>query len=271
MSDVSQYFDPMDAKAHVTASKIRYIEAQTHGQLIDNRTAEALAITAEISAAREIDSRKWEDVGASRVREYHFTSQVDGDSVDRAIDVLSRWQRLDADDPTRPYKFVICSPGGAVVYGMKLYSTLKAIASKRPVITVASGLCASMATIIHQAGTLRVIEPGCSYLIHDVSGESFGSVGSMQDTMDWMNKLNHALHVMLAEKASISLDEIAALGKRRDGWFMPEEIVAYGLADVIGFALDAHVGMPVPEVVKAVEWTTPPKRTRARKAVEVKK
>jgi ATP-dependent protease ClpP protease subunit len=102
-----------------------------------------------------------------------------------------------------------------------------------------------MATVIHQAGTLRVIEPGCSYLIHDVSGESFGSLGNMQDTMDWLNKLNAMLHRALAAKAKITLAEVAELGKRRDGWFMPEEILGFGLADTIGYAFNATIGMPL--------------------------
>lgn len=172
-----------------------------------------------------------------RNRSYHFTDNVTSDTVEAAVDIINRWQRLDGDDG-RPYRFVICSPGGNVIAGMKLYSTLKAIAAKRPLITVASGICASMATVLHQAGTHRIIEPGCSYMIHDVSGEVFGSITNMQDTMDWLNKLNHQLHVCLAEKAKVSIEEIAALAKRRDSWYMPDEVIEMGLADEIGYATE---------------------------------
>lgn len=232
--------DMKDLKLAASAAKLAFLEAQTAGQLIDNRTADALATTAEISATREINTSKWENASNSRNREYHFTEIVGPDSVAAAVDTISRWDRLDTmvdDGEPRSYKFVICSAGGSVIHGMKLYSTLKAIANKRPLTTVASGLCASMATVLHQTGTRRIIEPGCSYLIHDVSGDSSGSLGSMQDAMEWMNKLNSSLHVALAEKAKLSVEEIAALGKRRDGWFMPEEVVAMGLADEIGYTI----------------------------------
>lgn len=262
-------WDLQVAKLALVESKVAAIDAERVGQLIDNRTAEALAITAEISAKREIDTNEWEHVSNSRVREYHFTSDVSGTSTDHAMDTLTRWNRLDKDQPERPYKFVICSPGGSVIHGMKLYNVIKGIATKRPMITVASGLCASMGTIIHQAGNLRVIEPGCSYLIHDVSGESFGTIGSMQDTVDWMNKLNHSLHVALAEQSKLSVEEVAALSKRRDAWFMPEEILSMGLADVIEFSLNVYAGMSIPEVVEAVK-ITPIKKSRARKDVEAK-
>lgn len=264
MSKADPTPEELNMKLQLAASKIAAIDAERDGQLIDNRTAEALAVTAEISAKREVDTSKWEHVSNSRVREYHFTSDVNANSVDHAMDTLTRWNRLDEDQPDRAYKFVICSPGGSVIYGMKLYNVLKGIATKRPVITVASGICASMGTIIHQAGNLRVIEPGCSYLIHDVSGESFGSIGSMEDTMAWMSKLNHSLHVALAEQSKLTIDEIASLSKRRDAWFMPDEVLSMGLADVIEFSLNACAGMPIPDVVllKPAILT----KTRARKA-----
>lgn len=217
-------------------AQARYYDAQTNGQEIDNQTAQALADSASISLKRERFKDDWDTASNGRNRVYHFTDSVTTDSVENAVDVFNRWDRLDEDDPSRVYKFVICSGGGNVVAGMKLYSTLKAIASKRHLITVASGICASMATVLHQTGTERVIEPGCSYMIHDVSGEAFGSITNMQDTMKWLGALNHQLHVFLAERANISVEKIQELGNRQDSWFMPDEVVAMGLADRIDYA-----------------------------------
>lgn len=230
--------DKLDAEASKARAEAEYFKAKTIGQEVDNMTAQALARSAGIAVAREELKENWDAASNGRNRVYHFTDSVTSDSVEAAVDVLNRWQRLDTTNPEREYRFVICSPGGSVVSGMKLYSTLKAIAHKRPMVTVASGVCASMATIIHQAGNHRIIEPGCSYMIHDVSGEMFGSLATMQDTMDWLSKLNSTLHKHLAEKANMSVEEIAALSKRRDSWFMPEEVVEMGLADEIGYATE---------------------------------
>ena len=229
---------PAQSRALAEASKAnaeaRYFDAQTRGQEIDNETASALAASAQIALTRETLKEKWDSASNGRNRSYHFTENVTSDTVEQAVDVLNRWDRLDKDQ--RPYRFVICSGGGNVISGMKLYSTLKSLAAKRPLITVASGICASMATVIHQTGTTRLIEPGCSYMIHDVSGEVFGSIGNMQDTMKWLEKLNNQLHVCLAEKSNMTVKQIAELAKRQDSWFMPEEVVAHGLADEIGYA-----------------------------------
>lgn len=220
--------------AHHNAQAL-YYSRQAEGQEIDNRTATSLARSAEIALAREELKEMWEGAANGRHRVLHFTDNVTADSVETAVDVLDRWSRIDEEN-SRPYKFVICSGGGSVIHGMKLYSTLKAIAARRPLVTVASGVCASMATVIHQTGTTRVIEPGCSYMVHDVSGDIGGSISNMQDQMEWLNKLNHQLHVALAEKSNKSVEEIAAMAKRRDAWYMPEEVIELGLADEIGYA-----------------------------------
>lgn len=238
--DLRKHTAAEDLKAEAEAIKARaeadFFKAKTAGQKIDNKTATALSESAGLALERERMKEKWDAASNGRNRAYHFTDSISSDTVEACVDVLNRWQRLDHDEPNVAYRFVICSPGGSVVAGMKLYSTLKAIAAQRPLITVASGVCASMATIIHQAGTERVIEPGCSYMVHDVSGEVFGSLTNMQDTMDWLSKLNSTLHKHLAEKSHMTVEEIAELSKRRDSWYMPEEVVEMGLADRIGFA-----------------------------------
>lgn len=227
----------MVAEARKAEAEAEYFKAKTHGQQVDNETAQALSVSAQIALGRERLKEQWDGASNGRNRAYHFTDSVSTDTVEAAVDILNRWQRLDVDNEN-PYRFIICSPGGSVVSGMKLYSTIKAIAAKRPVITVASGVCASMATIIHQAGSHRIIEPGCSYMIHDVSGEIFGSLATMQDTMDWLGKLNSTLHEHLAEKSHLSVPEIAELSKRRDSWYMPAEVVEMGFADEIGYATE---------------------------------
>ncbi len=225
-----------EAEAAKFIAEAEYFRAQAAGQNIDNRTASALATTAEIALQREQLKERWDAASNGRHRIYHFTDNVDSGSVESAVDVLNRWSRLDVDDQERPWKFVLCSGGGNVIAGMKLFSTLQSIARNRPLITVATGICASMATVLHQAGSHRVIEPGCSYMIHDVSGELGGSIHSMSDTMKWLEKLNAEMHKILASRSTLSVEEVAEVARRKDVWYMPEEVVALGFADEIGYA-----------------------------------
>lgn len=225
----------LEAKLFAEAA---YYEAKTHGQQVDNHTASLLSQSAEIALGREVLKSEWDAASNGRNRVYHFTDSIGENSVDACVDVFNRWQRLDKDDLKVEYRLILCSPGGSVVSGMKLYSTIKSIAEKRNVVTVASGLCASMATVIHQAGSERVIEPGCSYMIHDVSGAVDGKLTDMQDSMDWFKRLNEMLHGKLAEKSKLTEAEIAELSKRRDSWHMPADVVDMGFADRIGYAIE---------------------------------
>jgi ATP-dependent Clp protease protease subunit len=227
----------LQAEARQHSAHARYFDSQTAGQEIDNRTASALAASAELALKRERLKDTWDEASNGRNRVYHFTDTITADSVEPVIDVLNRWQRMDrASD--REWRFVICSDGGHVVAGMKLYATLKAIASTRRLVTVASGMCASMATVVFQAGTTRIIEPGTSFMLHDVSGGVGGSLGTMTDTMKYFNMLNSQLHKFLAERSNKTAEEIAELSRRQDAWFLPDQVIEMGLADAIGYAAE---------------------------------
>jgi len=233
----AELIDKIKAETDYRIAQAEYFRSQTKGQDIDNLTAQALATSAGIALGREQRKEAWESASNGRNRVFHFTDQVGAESVEAAIDVLNRWHRIDGEN-AQTWRFVICSGGGNVIYGMKLYSTIKALTAYRDIITVASGMCASMATVIHQAGTVRLIEPGCSYMIHDVSGAADGNISSMQDQMEWMNSLNSMLHGCLAEKSGLSVEEIATMSKRRDSWLMPDKAVELGFADAIGYATE---------------------------------
>ncbi len=212
-----------------------YAEAQAEAQTHDAALAKTLSETALISLRNE--ERRYNSglAGDLNNRVYRFDDEVDEDSVNSAIETLSRWTRLDAaanDD--RPYKFVICSGGGSVVHGMKLYSCLKSIGQYREVITIGSGIVASMATVLLQAGTTRVIEPGTSFLLHEVSGGSVGKINDIKDTLAWFDQLNIMLNKILAERSKLDFEEVATLTSRKDVWLQPEEVIDKGFADRIG-------------------------------------
>lgn len=233
-NQVAAMVDVNAATAAYRLAQARYFEAQTAGQEIDNQTAAVLAASAKIALHREQIKDEWDASANGRNRVYHFTDDVGPESVEPALDILARWSRIDRND-NRPWRFSICSSGGNVISGMKLYSTLKSIAETRELTTIASGICASMGTVLHQAGTVRLIEPGTSYLLHDVSGQAGGSITNMQDTMGWLKKINSRLHYALAEKSKKTVEEIALLCERRDAWFMAEEVIDMGFADRLGF------------------------------------
>ena len=67
-------------------------------------------------------------------------------------------------DEEEPCRVVICSDGGCTYSASAIYSAIKN--SHRNIITIASGICASSAFIILQAGERRFAYSGTTFLWH---------------------------------------------------------------------------------------------------------
>lgn len=197
----------------------------------DADLAETLAAAAELAHRKDLRRWDFEIAGDAESRVFRFPTSINQDSVSAVIDTMSRWDRLDQDRPDRTYELVLTSPGGMIMPGVSLYNHLRRLGERRPLVTVASGFCASMATVVHQAGTRRLIERGTSYLIHDASGSAYGDVSSLRDQADWMDRINKDLHRFLAERSNLSVEEIGERAKRRDWTLTAEEAVELGFAD----------------------------------------
>jgi ATP-dependent Clp protease protease subunit len=233
MTEEAEIHDPL-----YVAALIEKVKAQTEGQKLDNELARALAITAELATDREKVRAKWDKAAPHHHRRFYLNGVIDKGSVELLIDTLSRWDLIDREEGSdRPYTLVITSPGGDVTSGFQAYSYLKGLGEKRVLRISASGICASMATILHQAATQgeRIIEPGCTYLLHEVSGGVGGRLDSIIDTTEWMKQLNSMMHKIFAEVGNKSEDELAALLHRHEKFLSVEEVIEWGLADKIEY------------------------------------
>lgn len=220
------------------AAKTKLLIAQTLGQDTDNEMSGYLAETARLATERERQKFEWEMAGPGHHRIYYLTGGISDASSAKLIDVMTRWENLDREsNDDRMYTIVLCSPGGEVVSGFQLYSYLKGLSERRKLRISAAGLCASMATVIHQAATpgLRLIEPGCSYLLHKVSGGVGGRFDSIADTTAWMEQLNRTMTEIFAEHSQYTADEIDEMIDRREKFLTVSEVVEWGLADEIGY------------------------------------
>lgn len=199
----------------------------------DADLAETLTEAARLAHSKDVRRWNFETAGDSDQRIFRFPASINQESVSTVIDTLSRWDRLDAEQPDREYRLYLTSPGGMIMPGISLYNFLCQLATRRPLVTIASGFCASMATVIHQAGSRRLIEGGTSYLIHDASGSAYGDVSTLRDQADWMDRINRDLHRFLSRRSNLSIEEIGERSKRRDWTLTAEETVDLGFADEV--------------------------------------
>ena len=236
-NDVDTIGTPYTDDPKLVAAKVKLLTAQTKGQDLDNKLAECLSVTAQLATDKEKLRAKWDASAPEMHRIFYLAGTIDANESARVIGTLSRWDRMDNEDgyPDKEYKVMITSFGGDVSYGFQAYSYLKGLAQRRPLTIVAAGICASMATILHQAASegRRVIEPGCTYLLHEVSGGAAGRYDSMVDTTEYMKHLNTQMHNIFAERGNKTAEEIAAAISRREKFLSVEEVIEWGLADKI--------------------------------------
>lgn len=201
---------------------------ETEGAREDARKKRIDADYADLTLRKFQRDRSYSESGDEYHRTYYFSSEVTKASVQKAMDVLTRWGR----ESKAPIIFRITSPGGNVIDGLALYDYL--VGLRRHDIhltTVAVGMAASMGSILLQAGDNRLVGENCHVLIHKVSSVAIGSLDELVDAVEFSKQLNRKLFQILAARSTMSVAQIEKRAERRDWWLDAEETVKLGFAD----------------------------------------
>lgn len=169
----------------------------------------------------QIDSKILEN------RKVFLWGEVDDDSAKHIID---RLLYLEMEEPGKEIQLIINSPGGYVTAGFAIYDTMKGITS--PVSTIATGLAASMGSILLSAGAKgrRFVLPHARVMIHQPSGGARGKSADMEIQMNEIIKTKEQSAQILADNCGQTFEKIMA-DFNRDFWMSAEESVAYGIVD----------------------------------------
>ena len=151
---------------------------------------------------------------------------------DNANAICAQMLLLDAEDPDRDIYLYINSPGGSVTAGMAIYDTMQYV--KPDVVTVATGLAASMGQFLLSAGAKgkRYITPHARVLMHQPSGGAGGSATDIRINADLIIAMKHELAEITAAHTGHSIEQILA-DSDRDHWFSAAEALDYGFVDHI--------------------------------------
>ena len=170
---------------------------------------------------------------------FRFTAEVNEMSVALCISALTRWAR---SAPECDLTIIFCSPGGSITDGFALYDFLKDLQrAGHKVITKTQGMAASMAGVLLQAGTKRVMGRESWLLIHEASFLAMGKMGAVNDTVDWVKKQCDRIADIFAERAAKATNgdqkKIRALIEknwaRKDWWIDAPEAKKLGFVDAI--------------------------------------
>ena len=156
---------------------------------------------------------------------------------DNANLICSQLLLLSAEDPEKDIYLYINSPGGSVTAGMAIYDTMQFIPND--VVTVATGLAASMGQFLLSSGTKgkRYATPNARILMHQPSGGIGGTASDIKIQAELILHMKKVMAELTADQTGQSVDTILK-DNDRDKWFTAPEALEYGFFDKIA----AHAG-----------------------------
>lgn len=128
----------------------------------------------------------------------------------------------------------INSPGGSVTDGMPIYDLMK-YGIHCDVVTVATGMAASMGAFLLAAGTKgkRYAFPNAEIMIHQPLGGISGQATDIFLVAERITQLKHKLANILSDESNHPVEKLLH-DMERDYWMTAEDCKAYGLIDHIG-------------------------------------
>ncbi len=146
--------------------------------------------------------------------------------------VVAQMLYLAREDPSKPIRLYINSPGGQVYSGMAIYDTMQQI--ECPVSTVALGFTASFGTVLLTAGTkgMRYALPNATIHMHQPLGGAQGQASDIAIQANEILRLRKSLNEILSAHTGQPIEKIEE-DTDRDIFLSAEEAKEYGLVDAV--------------------------------------
>lgn len=155
-------------------------------------------------------------------------TKIDSDTANIIVAQLLWLDSINHNDIT----MYINSPGGSIYDGYGIYDTMQRL--KSDVVTICTGLAASMGSILLVGGTIgkRYALPHSRIMIHQPLGGVRGQATDITITANEINKLKNELNEILATKTGQPLDKIIQ-DTDRDYYMTADEAKEYGIIDKV--------------------------------------
>ena len=146
--------------------------------------------------------------------------------------VVAQLLFLAHEDPKKPIKLYINSPGGSVYDGLAIIDTMNFI--EPDVETIGIGLQASMGAMLLSSGAKghRYCLPNARIMIHQPSSGTEGKITDQEIMLKEGIFLKKRLAEIFAKNTGKDLKQVEK-DMDRDHWMSAEEALAYGIIDKI--------------------------------------
>lgn len=201
--------------------------------LAEARLAQMKADQASLSLETEKHKQDFNETQDYRHGRCVFMADIDLDTAVQLTTTLRRMARL--HPPGTPLTVELCSRGGDVVAGLAAYDELVAIGRGNPLTILVRGQAASMAAVLLQAASHRIMGKHARLMLHKtILGDVEGESDHVQDVLDEARSFEETMYNILASRTH--KDKAywkRRLGKRKDVYFEAPECLELGLIDEI--------------------------------------
>lgn len=146
--------------------------------------------------------------------------------------IVAQLLYLAQEDPSKPIRLYINSPGGQVYAGMAIYDTIQQV--ECPVSTVAVGLTASFGTVLLTAGTpgMRYALPNSTIHLHQPLGGAQGQATDIAIQAQEILRLRTSINDILSKHTGQTVAQIEE-DLDRDIYMDANRAQEYGLVDQV--------------------------------------
>ena len=163
-------------------------------------------------------------------RTIYFFDDIEASSVCEAIKLI---QDITIESPKskQPIEFIINSEGGNCYDGLALYDALRQ--SDYEIVTIGTGIVASMALIIFLAGDQRLVTENTRLMNHQMSTGVEGKVTDVGIDYNEAKALDEVMNEIISERTGITLHKLKKEIRIGDRWFTAEQAADEGYADEV--------------------------------------
>lgn len=150
---------------------------------------------------------------------------------EKGVELIDVIQQVKKQPLAESFDVFINSEGGVVTTGFDIYDYLNSLG--KPVTTIASGLCASIATVIYMSGDKRILRPDCQFMIHlPMVSSDYMNSEEMQFEIEELKKLENKLVSFYKKTANVEKEEVYPL-MRNETFLTPEQALNLGFVTEI--------------------------------------
>ncbi len=151
---------------------------------------------------------------------------------DLANSIVAQLLFLESKDAKKDINMYINSPGGSITAGLAIFDTMNFL--KCDIVTICTGLAASMGAVLLSAGTKgkRMALPNSTVMIHQASSGTSGNIQDQRVTLRYTEELNKKILEILAKTTGKTKNQIEK-DTARDNFMFAPEAKEYGLIDTV--------------------------------------